>query len=98
MVVYLNKQTWVEPGERELLARDVRAAREITFGATAHTSRRAPKRSIRRLNAFNFTKTLEVASRLVKVVLVHENDPSRGRCEFSDFFGSTPKGKAADSN
>ena len=98
MVVYLNKQTWVEPGERELLARDVRAAREITFGAAAHTSRRAPKRYIRRLNAINMTKTLEVASCLLKVVLVHENGPSRDRCAFSDFFGSTPKGTAADSN
>jgi hypothetical protein len=96
MVVYLNKQTWVKPVEREALARDLRVARKVTFGASADTSSR--RAHIRRLNAINLTKTLESASRVLKVVLVHENDPLRGGCEFGDFFASTPQGEAVDSN
>ena len=28
----------------------------------------------------------------IKIVLVHENDPSKGGCEFGTFFATTPQG------
>ena len=27
----------------------------------------------------------------IKIVMVHENDPSKGGCEFGTFFGTTPQ-------
>jgi hypothetical protein len=28
----------------------------------------------------------------IRIVLVHENDPAKGGCEFGTFFGTTPQG------
>ena len=57
MLLYLNKDTWVEQGE--VLERDVRAAREMQAG--------------------------------LKVILVHENDKTKGGCEFATLFVATPQ-------
>lgn len=59
MLLYLNKDTWVEPSEREVLERDVRSAKS--------------------------------ADSNLKIVMIHENDPDKGGCDFGNFFGCTPK-------
>ena len=57
MLLYLNKDTWVEQGE--VLERDLRTAREMHAG--------------------------------LKIILVHENDKTKGGCEFATLFVATPQ-------
>ena len=57
MLLYLNKDTWVEQGE--VLERDLRTARDMHAG--------------------------------LKIILVHENDKTKGGCEFATLFVATPQ-------
>ena len=82
MLLYLNEKTWVEQGE--VLERDVRAARAKP-SAAQRTSRAARASWLVELSA------LRQSQAGPKIVMVHENDPEKGGCEFSTFFRTTPQ-------
>ena len=69
MLLYLNEKTWVEQGAA--LEGDVRVAREGRIGLLGKMSRLGSGDS--------------PASTQLKIILVHENDPSKGGCQFGTF-------------
>ena len=93
MLLYLNKDTWVEPNQGKLLERDVRLTNNFTRGF-AH----GLGNGLARMGS-NLTEGIGKAASSadgkkqeeVKLIMVHENDPRRGGCEFGAFFGTTPQ-------
>jgi len=89
MLLYLNKDTWTE--QANMLERDVRATHNFAHGL-GHSLLRMGS-SMRTLGP----RTLRAGGSRggadkLKILLVHENDPSKGGCEFGALFGTTPQG------
>ena len=85
MLLYLNAKTWIK--ERDVLERDVRAARAAAGAANAG-----------RFSGFRRGGFVQMGrsrpsgdEKKIKVILLHENDPAKGGCEFKTFFGTTPQ-------
>ena len=105
MLLYLNKETWVEPNQGKLLERDVRLTNNFAHGfahelgaGLARVGSNMGVGGLVRMGS-NLTeginKTVGSAGakkQVVQLVMVHENDPSRGGCDFGAFFGTTPQG------
>ena len=92
MLLYLNKDTWAaQPG---VLERDVRATCSFGHGLGAGLVRMASNmRELRRMGSSLDERGAGTASAdKIRIVLVHENDPAKGGCEFGTFFGTTPQG------
>ena len=105
MLLYLNKNTWLEPNQGKLLERDVRLtnnfahgfAHELGAGLARLGSNMGASGLVRMGSnlAEGINKTVgssEAKKQVVKLVMVHENDPRRGCCDFGAFFGTTPQG------
>ena len=92
MLLYLNKDTWAaQPG---VLERDVRATNSFAHGLGAGLVRMASNmRELRRMGSSLDERGAGTASAdKIRIVLVHENDPSKRGCEFGTFFATTPQG------
>ena len=97
MLLYLSKETWVEPNQSKLLERDVRLTNNFAHGF-AHELGGGLVGGLVRMGsnlAEGINKTVgsaDARKQVVQLVMVHENDPSRGGCDFGAFFGTTPQG------
>ena len=105
MLLYLNKETWVEPNQGKLLERDVRLTNNFAHGfahelgaGLARVGSNMGVGGLVRMGsnlAEGINKTVGSAGakkQVVQLVMMHENDPSRGGCDFGAFFGTTPQG------
>ena len=97
MLLYLNKDTWA--AQPSVLEHDVRNTYSFAHGLGAGLVRIGS--SLRELarTASNMREPGSVGSGgsaggadKIRVVLVHENDPGKGGCEFGTFFATTPQG------
>ena len=90
MLLYLNKETWATP---DVLEHDVRATYSFAHGLGAGLVRMASNmRELRRMGSSLDERGAGTASAdKIRIVLVHENDPAKGGCEFGTFFGTTPQ-------
>jgi len=92
MLLYLNKDTWAaQPG---VLEHDVRATYRFAHGLGAGLVRMASNmRELRRMgSSLNERGAGAASADKIRIVLVHENDPAKGGCEFGTFFATTPEG------
>ena len=91
MLLYLNKDTWA--AQSGVLERDVRATYSFSHGLGAGLVRMASNmRELRRMGSSLDERGAGTASAdKIRIVLVHENDPDKGGCEFGTFFGTTPQ-------
>ena len=97
MLLYLNKDTWA--ARPSVLEHDVRNTYSFAHGLGAGLARMGS--NMREL-ARKGSNMWEVGSGgpggsaggadKIRIVLVHENDPSKGGCEFGTFFATTPQG------
>jgi len=77
MLLYLNKDTWVEQGR--VLEHDVVSTHN--FGGLLH-------RMASNLNDLGIGQ--HAGEPEIKIVIAHENDMEKGGCEFAHFFGTIP--------
>ena len=97
MLLYLNQDTWA--AQPSALEHDVRYTNSFAHGLGAGlvrmgTSIRELVRTgsnMRELGSGDSGRSAGGADK-IRIVLVHENDPSKGGCEFGTFFATTPQG------
>ena len=92
MLLYLNKDTWA--AQPSVLEHDVRATHSFAHGLGANLVRMASNmRELHRMgSSLNKREVGSASAAKIRIVLVHEADPSKGGCEFGTFFGTTPQG------
>ena len=93
MLLYLNKDTWA--AQPSVLEHDVRNTYSFAHGLGAGMVRMGSNmRELARMGS-NMRELGSGGSAggadKIKIVMVHENDPSKGGCEFGTFFGTTPQ-------
>ena len=97
MLLYLNQDTWA--AQPSALEHDVRYTNSFAHGLGAGlvrmgTSIRELVRTgsnMRELGSGDSGRSAGGADK-IRIVLVHENDPSKGGCEFGTFFATTRRG------
>ena len=100
MLLYLNKDTWVRHGEA--LELDVRSTHNFrqrpwsrlraNFNNLGASIVRHSLNSVRMSGMLNqHGPEVSASANKMKIIMVHENDESRGSCEFASFFDSTPQ-------
>merc|ERR1719181_2710936 len=87
MLLYLNKDTWA--AQPSALEHDVRNTYSSAHGLGAGLVRMGS--NMREVGSGGSGGSASGADK-IKIVLVHENDPSKGGCEFGTFFATTPQG------
>lgn len=91
MMLYLNKDTWVDEGECEkgTLEKQVNLARELVTKDDLISGSRLMELGAS-MTVLEKHKEPD-KNRLVKIILIHENDAKKGACDFGNFFGTTPQ-------
>ena len=97
MLLYLNKDTWA--AQPSVLEHDVRNTYSFAHGLGAGLVRIGSSMRELARTASNMREPGSAGSGgsasgadKIRVVLVHENDPAKGGCEFGTFFATTPQG------
>ena len=97
MLLYLNKDTWADQASASVLENDVRNTYSFAHGLGAGlvrigTNMRELARASSSLRGSGGGAGASAGGAdKIKIVMVHENDPSKGGCEFGTFFGTTPQ-------
>ena len=97
MLLYLNKDTWADQASASVLENDVRNTYSFAHGLGAGlvrigTNMRELARASSSLRGSSGGAGASAGGAdKIKIVMVHENDPSKGGCEFGTFFGTTPQ-------
>ena len=95
MLLYLNKDTWA--AQPEVLEHDVRLTYSFAHGLGAGLVRMGSNmRELARMGSSLTERGAGAGSAAggadkIRIVLVHENDPAKGGCEFGSLFGTTPQ-------
>ena len=91
MMLYLNKDTWVDEGECEkgTLEKQVNLARELVTKDDLISGSRLMELGASMTVLAKHTEPDK--NKLVKIILIHENDAKKGACDFGNFFGTTPQ-------
>ena len=95
MLLYLNKDTWA--AQPEVLEHDVRLTYSFAHGLGAGLVRMGSNmRDLSRMGSSLTERGAGAGSAAggadkIRIVLVHENDPAKGGCDFGSFFGTTPQ-------
>ena len=96
MLLYLNQDTWA--AQPRVLEHDVRHTYSFAHGLGAGlvrigTNMRELARASSSLRGSGGGAGASAGGAdKIKIVLVHENDPSKGGCEFGTFFATMPQG------